>query len=126
MKKVEEADKSETLTEESKAMLEHEIGLSDARTCIFRKKVFYLHNNNVEDDEYSKKLQSLQIKFCGGTMRDSISDDVTHVVVEDLDDVDQSVKDVRSKRMMEGKRLFHVVTPLWLQTCVQEGRLVET
>ena len=99
------------------------------RGNMFRGLVFYIPNvspgtcNADLDDNLFRKLASIQIRFGGGKVSESLSDDVSHVVVENHDDIDEDIKIIRRKKIEDGQKLFKVVTFSWLQSCMEEGKV---
>ena len=103
--------------------MEEECNISH-RGNTFRGLLFFIPSAALsEDDSFSSNLASIQIRYGGGKVSESLSVDVTHVVVENYDDVDEDIKIVRRKRIEDGLKLFKVVTFSWLQSCIEDGEV---
>ena len=109
-----------------KSYLEEDCDLTNTRSCMFRSMIFYFadkSNNEDDNSSFAKRLNETQIKFCGGALSDVLDNRVTHVIVNDIDNVDEVVVDKRKQRIMEGWKIFHTVSHDWLKESFHNGKL---
>ena len=122
---MDKVDTDTLLNDSIKECLEEESDLSLTRTCLFRGFTFYFSPGSDNTSEFAKKLAEIQIKFCGGNIIDTLGDKVSHVVIENLDDVPEDIKLVRRRRLENGQALFQSVTNDWIDKCVKSERLIK-
>ena len=125
MDRVEEMGRTAQLTESVKASLESECDMSDSRTCLFREMVFYFDSSNRSSETvFEQTLAKRKVKFCGGLVNDDLDDKVSHVVVTDVNDIEEHIRSDRKRRLENKKKLFHVVEAEWIDGCVSEGKIL--
>lgn len=113
----------EILNDSLKANLEEECDISH-RGNMFRGLVFFIPPSSPSnEDSFYINLASIQIRYGGGKVSQSLSVDVTHVVVENYDEVDETIKIVRRQKIEDGLKLFKLVTFSWLQSCMEDGKV---
>ena len=122
---MDKVDSDTYLNDDIKECLEEESDLSLTRTCLFRGFTFYFSLRGDNTSEFAKKLAEIQIKFCGGSLSDTISDKVSHVVVDNMDDIPEDIKLKRRKMLENGFALFQSVTIDWIHNCVKSEKLIK-
>ena len=93
------------------------------KNCLFRGLIFYIPPSEDEED-ISKDLMKLRVRQHGGTVSEELESGaaVTHVITDLVTD---HIRQVRRQRINDEKRLFHVLTPAWLEECIESQRLVD-
>ena len=104
-----------------KANFEDEYSLNGLKLCLFRSVTFYFPKSMDDDD--CPSLSEIQGKFYGGSIEPTMSDKVTHVVMEDTSEDIEEVKKERRDRLTNGKKLFYIISNSWVDDCVQQNRL---
>lgn len=84
------------------------------------------HHGEKEEDS---SLEEIEARFHGAEVVDMIHDmQLTHVVVlgEDLPKEEEAAeaKRERSRRLLEGEKIFHLVSSAWLDDSIRENRIL--
>ena len=89
------------------------------------------HQNETSLDEGDICLEEIEARFHGAEVVKELDDPrLTHVVIvgeEQKDEEGGVIADVRkerSRRLREGKNIFHLVSSAWVEVSVRENRLV--
>ena len=82
------------------------------------------------DKEEESSLEEIEARFHGAEVVDNIGDiRLTHVVVlgGDLfkEEEASEAKRERSRRLLEGEKIFHLVSSAWLDDSIRENRILE-
>ena len=85
------------------------------------------HQGGTSLDEGEVCLEEIEARYHGAEVVNKLDDKrLTHVVIVG-DDEEKGLSDVReerSRRLREGKHIFHLVSSAWLEASVRENRLV--
>ena len=81
------------------------------------------------DKEEESSLEEIEARFHGAEVVDNIGDiRLTHVVVlgGDLfkEEEASEAKRERSRRLLEGEKIFHLVSSAWLDDSIRENRIL--
>ena len=81
------------------------------------------------DEEEDSCLEEIEARFHGAEVVDMIDDmRLTHVVVlgGDLSKEEEAseAKRERSRRLLEGEKIFHLVSSAWLDDSIRENRIL--
>ena len=77
-------------------------------------------------DEGDECLEEIEARFHGAEVVKKLNDlRLTHVVIVGDEEKGISVvREERSRRLREGKNIFHLVSSAWLEASVRENKLV--
>ena len=82
------------------------------------------------DKEEESSLEEIEARFHGAEVVDMIDDvQLTHVVVlgGDLPEEEEKASEAkreRSRRLLEGEKIFHLVSSAWLDDSIRENRIL--
>ena len=123
MDKAEDMGRATQLSESVKASLESELDMSDSRNCLFREMAFYFDAQS-ESRETENVLAKRQVKFCGGLVTENLVNNVSHVVVSDIDNPTEHIRAARKRRLEEGRKIFRTVTTSWINESVSGSKMI--
>jgi len=137
MEKVEQLSMNVNVSEREKAEFEEEAGMSDIKTNLFRNIVFYFPKRDDCKERKWESLSEIQAKFFGGSIETELSEAVTHVVINSVDEDNlehdggstrleclQELKQTRKGRLRQGEKLFHIVNEKWVEECVETNKVL--